>query len=201
MKINPAAAVTAIIAAIGASGLIVFNTMNVAKAPTAIVAPIAKLAEPIAPAKEAAPAKEPEKSVVASATSNTVEVPVADKPIAPSFDTVRVEPSGDAVIAGRAAPNTEVVAKLDGTVVATATTTADGSFVMIPAKPLPAGAGTLSLETNIKGAVQVSEATVAVAVKAKEQAPATVAVIAPDQPTKVLQAPAPASSVALDAVD
>lgn len=122
--------------------------------------------------------------------------------IAPSFDTVRVETGGETVIAGRAEPDTEVLAKLNGVVIATAKTSSDGSFVMIPDNPLPAGAGTLSLETQIDGVVVASAETVAVAVKPKGEGEATIAVLTPDQPTKIVQAPAsPSNSVVLDTVD
>jgi LysM domain len=169
----------------------------VVEAPKAVAAPTAEVKTE---------EKTPEPQVVASA-SNTVTVAVAPpKPtspiIAPSFDTVRVETGGEAVIAGRAEPGTEVVAKLNGQVVASTKANADGAFVMIPAKPLPAGAGTLSLETAGQGLVQVSEATVAIAVKPQGQGESTVAVLAPNKPTKILQAPAsPSNSVVLDAVD
>jgi LysM domain len=172
------------------------------------VAPAEKLVEaspPAPPVAEKIEEKKPEAQVVASAsTTVTVAVapPKATAVIAPSFDTVRVETGGEAVIAGRAEPGTEVVAKLNGQIVATATSNSDGAFVMIPEKPLPAGAGTLSLETKQQGLVQVSEATVAVAVKPQGQGESTVAVLTPNQPTIILQAPAsPSNSVVLDAVD
>ncbi len=128
--------------------------------------------------------------------------PATPEAIVPSFDTVRVETGGEAVIAGHAAPGTSVVAKLNGEVVATATATADGSFVMIPGKALPAGAGALTLETKINGIVQSSAQTVAVAVKPKGEGENMVAVITPDAPTKIVQAPVIKSeTVTLDAVD
>ena len=137
-----------------------------------------------------------------SAVSNTVRLEVATKPVMPTFDTVRVEANGEAVIAGRAAPGSKVVAKLNGTAMATGQASSDGSFVLIPDKPIAAGAGILSLESDAAGEIQVSPATVAVAVKPKAAGETTVAVLTPDQPTKIMQAPAAsASSVALDAVD
>ncbi len=140
----------------------------------------------------------PEQQAMA-ATPAKPATPVA---IVPSFDTVRVETGGEAVIAGHAAPGTSVVAKLNGEVVATAMATADGSFVMIPEKALPVGAGALTLETKINGIVQSSAQTVAVAVKPKGEGENTVAVIAPDAPTKIVQAPVTKSeTVTLDAVD
>lgn len=128
--------------------------------------------------------------------------PTALGAIVPSFDTVRVETGGEAVIAGRASPRTEVVAKLNGVVVASATTSADGSFIMIPEKALPAGAGALTLEAKTYGIVQSSTQTVAIAVKPKNEGETTVAVITPNAPTKIVQAPArKTETLTLDTVD
>jgi nucleoid-associated protein YgaU len=187
MKINPWALFAAATAVTATTGIAMWQMHTV---PQAIVTTIAPTE-----------VKKPEQQASVSTKSDTVEVVVSPKLVAPSFDTVRVEPNGDAVIAGRAAPGAEVVAKLDGKVVASAKASADGSFVMIPAQPLPAGAATLSLETHVSGAKQVSETTVAVAVKAPEQGGTTVAVLSPTQPTKIVQSPEPVTSVVLDAVD
>jgi nucleoid-associated protein YgaU len=185
MKINPRAVFTLL--AVGAAGAATY----VALMPAPIPAPVAQVAAP-------APKVETQVAVIPQPAKQPEPAPA----IPPSFDTVRVETGGETVIAGRAEPGTKVVAKWDGTVVAEATSSADGSFVMIPEKPLPAGAGTLSLESNKAGVVQVSSNTVAVAVKPQGQGESTVAVLAPDQPTKILQAPAsPSNSVVLDAVD
>ncbi len=163
-------------------------------------APVVEAPKAEAPAVEPPPTKPAEQ--VAAVTQPVAQPEPTPAIVVPSFDTVRVEIGGDAVIAGRAQPDTEVVAKLNGVAIATAMASADGSFVMIPDNPLPAGAGVLSLETTVAGEVIASTTTVAVAVKPKGQGETTVAVLAPDQPTKILQAPAsPSKSVVLDAVD
>lgn len=193
MKINPIAVFTAL--ALGAAGTASYVALKPVNAPAPVAeisapAPQVKVEDKVAAATE--PVKQPAPAIAAE------PVPA----IAPSFDTVRVETGGETVIAGRAEPGAEVSAKLNGVVIATATASADGSFIMIPAKPLPAGAGTLSLEANKAGVAQASTTTVAVAVKPQGQGESTVAVLAPDQPTKILQAPAsPSNSVVLDAVD
>jgi nucleoid-associated protein YgaU len=191
MKINPIAVFTSLaVIAAGAAGYVVLK-------PATVTQPVAEVTAPVA---QATPPSKSEPQVAVAAAP--VKQPEAAPIIAPSFDTVRVETGGETVIAGRAEPGTEVVAKLDGTIVAKATSSADGSFVMIPDKPLPAGAGTLSLETKKGDVVQVSTTTVAVAVKPQGQGESTVAIITPDQPTKIIQAPAsPANAVVLDAVD
>ena len=203
MKFNPIALFTTLtVAAAGAAGYVALNPAIVAnvKPPASIVAPAPA---PVAEApKVEVPAVKPEEQVAAATQPVAQPAPAPATPVAPSFDTVRVETGGEAVIAGRAEPQTEVVAKLNGEIIASATASADGSFVMIPAKPLPAGAGVLSLESKSSGTVMASSDTVAVAVKPKGEGESTVAVMTPDQPTKVLQAPAsPSNSVVLDAVD
>ena len=65
-------------------------------------------------------------------------------PLAPAFDVVNVDPSGDAVIAGRAAPNEKVELRDAGKTVAEATADAAGQFVIMPPALAP-GDHSLSL--------------------------------------------------------
>jgi nucleoid-associated protein YgaU len=139
---------------------------------------------------------------------NKPEVAVAVKPVAEasaeitaSFDTVRVEQSGEAVIAGHAAPGSNVAVKWNGQVVGEAVANAEGSFAIVPEKPLAAGTGALTLESTKDG--KTVESTNSVAVVVQATAPAVVAQIDPAAPTKVTQAGAamPAGSVQLGAVD
>jgi nucleoid-associated protein YgaU len=125
----------------------------------------------------------------------------------PSFDTVRIEPAGDAVIAGRAAPGAEVHVMLDGVQIGSVVASEDGSFAYVSDKPLPAGTGTLTLEVVKDGKTLVSETSVAVAVKDQAKGEALVAVLKPGKAPEIVQAPttsgtqAPAGTVALDSVD
>jgi hypothetical protein len=69
----------------------------------------------------------------------------------PSFDVVRVNPQGQTVIAGRAAPNAEVTV-LDGDqVIGKATADARGEFVVVPEKTLQPGNRSLSLIEKVPG--------------------------------------------------
>jgi nucleoid-associated protein YgaU len=69
-------------------------------------------------------------------------------PARPSFDIVRVNPSGDTVLAGRAAPD-ETVTVLEGErIVGTATADANGEWVLVPSEPLAAGSRELSLSAR-----------------------------------------------------
>lgn len=142
----------------------------------------------------------------------------ADAAKVPAFDTVRVEKTGEAVIAGTAAPGADVVVKLDGKVIGETTANSDGAFVLVPSTPLPVGSGALTLESKAPGAAEAtpSQQSVAVIVPAADQPQeALVAVVSPDQPTRVLQKPEvkqdatapatapekPAKLVSIDAVD
>jgi hypothetical protein len=140
-------------------------------------------------------------------TTPDAQSQVQDFPAIPTFDTVRVEPNGDAVIAGRASPLAEVTVKFGETIVGTVTANDAGEFVFVTEKPLPPGAATLTLETALNGKRVVSEQVVAVAVKEPDKGEALVAVVKPDAPPQILQAPttaettAPSNTVKLDAVD
>ena len=85
---------------------------------------------------------------------------------------------------------------------------ADGAFVVTPDKPLPSGPGALSIEAKSNEIVVASADSVAVDVKAGAVDTPLVAVLKPDEPTKVIQAPAapkpvlpPSKTVNLDTVD
>ncbi len=109
----------------------------------------------------------------------------------PSFDTVRVEKTGEAVIAGTAKAGSDVVVKLDGQEIGKTTANSDGAFVLVPDAPLPKGSGALTIESKGKGDLQAaqSEQTVAVIVPEGAKNEALVAVVSPNAPTKVLQKP------------
>ena len=173
-----------------------------AAAPAMTEQPAAETAAPAAPEQTAGEVGEP-----ASASGETAEQPaqVAAAPSAepaapadaasstvPTFDTVRVEKTGEAVIAGRAKPGSEVTIMLDGQPIGTAVASADGSFVVVPEGPLPPGSGGISIVSKATGETTVtkSDQTVAVIIpEAEKKQDALVAVVSPDQPTKVLQSP------------
>lgn len=155
---------------------------------------------PSQPAAEVA-VKAPE-PVAAPATPQPAQ-PAPASPL-PAFDTVRVEPNGEAVIAGRAEPGAEVVVRFNGEVVGQAVANAEGAFAIVPEKPLQKGTGALTLLMSKNGAVTQSAESVVVAVT--QTAPALVAKIDPAAPTQVTQVPAaaegpPPATVQLNAVD
>ena len=98
-------------------------------------------AEPAAPVA----AVVPEPPAVASAPTPGVEVggarggELAGAVEAPSFDVVRVTPRGEAVLAGRAAPDATVAISAGGKVLAQARADEQGQWVAVPDAALPAG--------------------------------------------------------------
>lgn len=139
--------------------------------------------------------------------------------IKPAFDVVRISPSGDAVIAGRAAPGAEITVVLDGErEIGTVRADERGEWVLLPSEPLPPGTHELSLPSRLPEGAEVESDQVVVLVvpdpaevlaegATGEQA---VAVIVPregDGASTVLQLPGeaedagPAASVVLDTLD
>ena len=85
----------------------------------------------------------------------------------PGFDIVRVAPTGDAVLAGRAAPGSEVSVLDNGKEVARTRADAAGQWVAIPSAPLPSGGQELTLSArNAAGQETKSEASLVVLVPA-----------------------------------
>ena len=93
-------------------------------------------------------------------------LPPASADSGPGFDVARVEPNGEAVIAGRAAANASIELLVDGQVHEKTIADASGAFVFVP-KPLPPGNYSITLRaTAPDGKVTVSKSGVAVAVVA-----------------------------------
>ncbi len=121
--------------------------------------------------------------------------PLARQPAAPSFDVVRVNPSGDTVIAGRAEPGADVTV-LDGeTVVGRVQADKRGEWVLVPEKPLPPGSRNLSLIAKLPdGTEQRSDSDVVLVVPENgEGATGVLALRVPGSngqaPSRVLQSP------------
>ena len=89
------------------------------------------------------PARDGEAEAPAGATVAKVPTPQI-----PSFDIVRVERSGEAVIAGRAAPRSRVTVLQGDEPIATTQADDRGEFVAIPHRPLPPGQRPLTLRAE-----------------------------------------------------
>ncbi len=126
---------------------------------------------------------------VPAAPQAPADAPAVPQPVVPSFDIVRVEPSGEAVIAGRAAPNGKVVLLRNGEPFAEASTDAAGQFAMTP-PALPAGTFELTLRlTDAEGRTQNSGQSVTVVVADDKKQQPMVALATPNAPTQVLSRP------------
>ena len=108
----------------------------------------------------------------------------------PNFDIVRVDRTGYAVIAGRAAPGAEVTIFANGEELAKTTAERDGSWVISTDTPLDAGPVELSLSmTTPDGLTVRSEQTVIILVPAQDGDAPRVLRTTPGGATEVLQEP------------
>ncbi|HYM98904.1 MAG TPA: LysM peptidoglycan-binding domain-containing protein [Aestuariivirgaceae bacterium] len=142
--------------------------------------PPAKLAsitpdEPVSPKSAPTPSAQP-------------EPPIDDSK--PTFDTIRIERDGSAVIAGRGLPDSDVTVMLDGEPIGSAKSDAAGAWVFIPDEPVPPGDHQLTLKMQTADAPSVvSEQAVALKVPDRAGAEALVVLTDPNQASKVLQKP------------
>jgi nucleoid-associated protein YgaU len=160
------------------------------------------------PAASPAPAATADRSATAAtepAATGTAPLTPAEpaSPPVPSFDIVRVDPGGNAVIAGRGAPNTEI-AVVDGDSELGRVTTDDrGEWVFVPPAMLPSGERILTLRETRENGSQSGEAVVLVipekgkdiAGRPSAQTSAPLAIVVPREEggtaaARVLQAPA-----------
>ena len=187
------------------------NTVSTAAVspPTTVTAP----AEAPAPPPETALSTPPPMSSSATppATTDTqlsalpsAQPPVATPPTppaAPSFDVVRVEPSGDTVIAGEAAPNSKVEILDGNTTIASVDTDGTGEFALPLDKPLAPGTHDLALKATNKDATvtELSDQRVTVSVPEPPSKDVLVVVNTPDSASKVLESGAATASAGASA--
>jgi len=148
------------------------------------------------PASEA-PAQQSPKPATNPAAERAPEL--APLPL-PSFDVVRVEPGGEAVVAGRAAPKSQVTLLSGARLLGQSGADADGNFVILP-QALSPGEHILSLRSRLGEQEVASQQTVTMVVPQRGMGGVIAAVDAPNQPTRVLSAdhsvkPQPAASPA-----
>jgi len=170
-------------------------------APPAAVVSATIAPTPAASSPAAAPAAAP--SVAKPTTAAAAPSPSAT----PAFDVVRIEPSGDAVIAGRATPGAQVELTDDGKTIGDVVADDAGQFVILP-PPLSPGRHPLRLSAKLGGgAPQVSDvvvAEVAGAPPAVAAAPATPPTALKPTPQSTLAAattPTPAARPAAAATE
>lgn len=113
----------------------------------------ATLALASAPGTRAASAQSAAQPATQTGTpAKAAAAPEPAKPAAPSFDVVRIAPDGATVMAGRAAPGSEVTVTDGGNRVASAKADQRGEWVMLPDKPLSPGTRELNLTETRPGA-------------------------------------------------
>ena len=113
------------------------------------------------------------------------------KPISvPTFDIVRIEPTGEGVMAGRAEPGWTISLESDGTKIAETTADDEGAWTIVLEKPLATGDHSLALRATSQEGTQAltAKAPVPVAVAQKEPT-------APQPPKPEQQAEVPPQGV------
>lgn len=158
-------------------------------------------AAPTDQANAAPPAAEPpppaNQQQVATAepppTAGTANAPAMAAPTAvvPTFDVVRVEPTGETVVAGQAVPEAKVEILDGAAAIATATANDRGEWAMALDNALKPGTHDLAIRTTTKdGAVStLSDQRVAVQVPEPGSKDVLVVLNSPDQPSRVLELP------------
>jgi hypothetical protein len=131
------------------------------------------------------------KTPVATAPAPKTEPPKAPEPpqpaiAPPSFDVVRVEPTGDLVVGGRGQPSAQVALLADGKPIETAKIGENGQFAMVP-PPLSAGPHSLTLMMTLPDGKTVPSAqSVAVDVPQAKKGAVLVAKTEPGKATELL---------------
>jgi len=144
--------------------------------------------------------KEPAFALAKPTEPSPVAQPPA--PVPPSFDVVKVGPTGTAVIAGRAEPGAKVIVRDGDKAIGEVTADRRGEWVLIPAQPIGPGDRLLSAEASNPGtgATVKSEETVALSISptapAGRAGETTLAVVLPHDGgggARILQLPESAS--------
>src|SRR5712675_1847240 len=139
----------------------------------------------------------------AQAKADAVAAALAGSPVppdsedgVPAFDIARIEPTGEAVVAGRATPGATVELLRNGEPHDRAVADQSGQFVMVPPR-LPSGTYDLTLRSKQPDGKQAtSKQSVVVTLEPKPTDRPVVALMTPDKPTVVLSQPAAPNSAA-----
>ncbi|OCK61265.1 LysM peptidoglycan-binding domain-containing protein [Bradyrhizobium sp. LMTR 3] len=145
-----------------------------------------------------------EANAVAAALAGSTAAPESGDG-GPAFDVARIEPTGEAVIAGRAAPGVTVELLRNGELHDRVVADQSGQFAMIP-RPLPPGTYDLTLRVKQPDGREImSKQSVTVALEPNLKERPVVALITPNKPTVVMSQPAQAkpetAAVVVEAVE
>jgi nucleoid-associated protein YgaU len=121
--------------------------------------------EPSKPSETTAPPSEP--ALALAKPTEAERAAQSPAPVPPSFDVVKVGPTGTAVIAGRAEPGAKVVVRDGDKAIGEVTADRRGEWVLIPDQPIGSGNRLLSAEASnpSTGATVKSEETVALSIR------------------------------------
>lgn len=139
---------------------------------------------------------------VLQSLGNDVPTEASEPGTTPVLDVVRVEPSGEVLIAGNAPEGERVGLVYNNEVVAEADVTEGGDFVLVPDAALPTGEGTLEVVVIDENGNRTSQSDEQVAVVLPEdgnQAGFLVGVLRPGQPVEIIEREAPEVDVASSA--
>jgi nucleoid-associated protein YgaU len=170
----------------------------------AMTAPM--ISKPASDAREQSPASLAKAQAEANAVVDALigSPPSPESGNVPTFDVASIEPTGEAVIAGRAAPGATVELLRDGEVHDRAVADKSGQFVIVPPK-LPPGTYDLTLRSKAAdGTVATSKQRVTAALEPRSTERPVVALVTPNKPTVVLSqpgAPKPAGAVVVETVE
>ena len=106
--------------------------------------------------------------------------------VVPTFDTIRIEPNGDTVVAGQAAPGSNVTLFSNSEEVAEAVADAGGNWAMVLDKPLATGNSDLWISAEKGGAALRSEQQLAVVIDPEGKSTPLV-VVQDDAGSRVMQ--------------
>ncbi|NVK35464.1 MAG: LysM peptidoglycan-binding domain-containing protein [Rhodobacteraceae bacterium] len=146
------------------------------------------------PAVVSAPADENAADVVSEDAASETADAADTTTILPTFDVVGVEPTGDAVIAGRSKPGAVVELVANGAVVGKGTANKDGEWAIVLEEPFAPGEYDVAVRVNGadgSGAVE-SEQRLAISVPNDSMGKPLVVLNSPDGPSNILQKPATA---------
>jgi len=201
--------VTALAVVIGIA--LVFGIQHIRRAPPADAKTATATPEAAKPASTAPDQTPPalasvqsEAKALATALALSPPLPSHDDSV-PAFDVARIEPTGDAVVAGRAAPGATVELLRNGEIHDHAVADQSGQFVMVTPR-LPPGTYELTLRSKEPdGKEATSKQSVAVALDPTQNEKPVVALMTPDKPSVVLSQPAApkpmAGMVVIEAVE
>ena len=121
----------------------------------------------------------------------TPEEAAVEKPEKPSFDIVRVDPEGQAVVAGRSEPGWQVDVKINGETKGKAVANERGEWVWVTKDPIDPGSSEITLEARREPAAPSlsSDQAVDVVVSGTPGKQALVVLSEESRPSKVMQSP------------